>query len=220
MTLIPDLERELVAAAERTRSVRRHTRRAAALGVAAAAAAALALVTLGSSDDDPSPEGAADDQRPATPAPPRTSPPEPGTLVRLGSFDFRGVHYRLSGYRSRGDVVCVRHDQSGLESVPTPVLSVTCAGRQALRRRLRGMRVFYVGGGGGDPIVVTGFTRPDVSGLRVVGTEWPARVVLTRPWRPWDDVRVRAYTIVVDTPRGVDVPRTAYTRIRAVETDR
>ena len=220
MTLIPDLERDLVAAAGRRRSVRRRTRRAAGLGAAVAAAAAIALITLWSSDEDPGPKGAAGDQRPATPAPPRTSPPEPGTLVRLGSFDFRGVHYRLSGYRSRGDVVCVRKEQSGLESIPTPLLGITCAGRQSLRRNLRGMRVVYVGGGGGDPIVVSGFTRPDVRGVEVVGTEWPARVVLTRPWRPWHDVRIRAYTIVVDPPPGVDVPRTAYTRIHAVETDR
>ena len=217
MTLIPDLEGDLVTAAGRVRSVRRRTRRAAALGIAAAAATAVALVTFWSSDEDPGPKRAAGGEPSATPAPPRTLPPEPGTLVRLGSFDLRGVHYRLSGYRSRHDVVCVRHDQSGLASVPTPLLSVTCAGRQSLRRRLRDVRVFYVGGGGGDPIVVTGFARPDVRGVKAVETKWPARVVLTRPWRPWNDVRIRAYTIVVDPPRGADIPRDEFMRIRAVE---
>lgn len=223
MTLIPDLERELVEAAGRRRSVRRRTRRAAALGVAAAAATALALFTFWSSDEDPGPKRAAGGQRPDTPAPPpRTQPPVPGTLIRLSTFDFRGVEYRLSGYRSRDGGVCMRIAQSPPVAPGLTRPSIMCAGGPSLRRSLRRERVLTVSAGGGPPerANVAGFTVAGVSRVRLVGTDWPAHVELTRAWRPLDGARIRAFIIVVDPPRGAELPLDAHMRIRAVEAGR
>jgi hypothetical protein len=209
MTLIPDLERDLVEAADRRRSLRGRTRRAAALG-AAAAAAAHDLVTFGSSDDDPSPKRAAGGE----------PSPAPGTLVELSSFRFRGVRYQLSGYRSRRGEACMRIQQTppvpgALDDRP----SITCSGGQRLRRRLRQERVLNVGGGGAGRLIVSGFTAAAVSQIKVVGTDRPARVELTRPWRWVDGVRIRAFVIVVVPPRGADISKPAL-RIRAVEAGR
>jgi hypothetical protein len=220
MTLIPELERDLVAAAGRTRSPRRRMRQAGALGAAVAAATAVAVVTLWPSDEGPGPSRAAGDRRPAPPAPPSDYPPVHGTLVRLSSFEFDGVRYRLSGYRGRGGVVCVRIAQSPPEpgaSDGRP--SVACAGGPYLRRSLRRERVLNVGTGGGAHLVVAGFTVPEVSKIGVVGTDWPAHAELTRPFRPWNGARIRAFTIVVAPPSGVKVPRAAYLRIRAKATE-
>jgi hypothetical protein len=223
MTLIPDLERELVAAADRRRSLRGRTRRAAAVGVAVAAAAALALVTFGSTDEGSAPKRAAGEQRQSSPAPPRFPAPMRGSLVRLASFDFRGVHYRLSGYRSRGgypsrgDVICAQIRQSPPVAPDKTRPSVTCSGEHSLRRGLRRDSVLNVGGGGGERLLVSGFARAEVAAVAVVGTGWRSRPVLTRPWRPWDGPRIRAFTIVVVPPRGVDVTPTDRLRIRAVE---
>jgi hypothetical protein len=213
MTLIPELEHELVTAAERRRSVRGRTRRAAALGVAAAAvlALAIALGSLWSSEDDPSSGTAAD-----------------GSLVRLGSFDFRGVQYRLSGYRSpargsrRNDTVCLQIKRTPPVAPGADRPSVMCAGDGLLLRGLRRERVLNVGAGGGPPqrLEITGFTVADVSRVRAVGASWPAHVELTRAWRPLNGPRIRAFVIVLDPPRGAKLSRRAYSRIRAVEADR
>ena len=221
MTLIPDLERELVEAAGRVRSVRRRARRAAVLGVAAAAAAAVALVTFWSSDEDPGPKRAAGDQPQSTPAPPRYNRPAPGTLVKLSTFGFRGVRYELSGYPSRDGGVCLQIRQSPPVTGATDERpSVTCAGGRHLRSRLREERVLNVGGGGGgERLEVTGFTIAGVFRIKVTGTDLPSHVELTRPWHPWDGPRIRAFLIVVDPPRGADISSPAF-RIRAVEAGR
>lgn len=225
MTLIPDLERDLVEAAEgRMRSVRRRTWRAAAFAVAAVVALAVAIVTFSFSDGGAGPSRpAGDGQRPDTPAPPPSTPrPVPGTLVRLSTFDFRGVQYQLSGYRSRDGSVCMRIKQTPPVAPGLTRPSIMCAGGPSLRRRLRRERVLNVSAGGGPPgrMMVAGFTVAAVSNVRAVGTDWPTHVELTPAWRPLDGERIRAFLIVIKPPRGVEVPRDAYMRIRAVEADR
>lgn len=228
MTLIPDLERDLEAAAgKRMRSRRRRVRRVVAIGVAAATALAVGVVAFSSSDESPGPNRAAgDDGQPAIPAPPHGTPrPAPGTLVRLSTFDFRGVQYRLSGYvsRARGlrrnDSVCVQIERTPPVAPGLERPGVMCAGDGLLRRGLRRQRVLNVGAGGGPPgrLEVTGFTVAGVSGVRVVGTGWPSHAELTRAWRPLDGERMRAFVIVVDPPRGAKLPRKAF-KIHAVET--
>jgi hypothetical protein len=218
MTLIPELERDLVAAAGRIRSPRRYMWPGGA--AAAAAAATVAVVILWSSDEAPSPNHATGDHKAGPPAPPRYYPPVKGTLVRLSSFEFDGVRYRLSGYRDRDRGVCIRIKESPpAPGVPDRRPSTTCAGGPYLRRSLRRQRVLNVGGGGAR-LKVSGFTVAGVSKIRVVGTDWPAQAELTRPWRPWVGPRIRAFTIVVDPPSGVNVPLNAFQRIRAVEADR
>jgi len=66
-------------------------------------------------------------------------------------------------------------------------------------------------------MIVSGFTVAGVSRVKVVGTDFPARAELTRPWRSVDGVRIRAFVIVVDLPRGVDLSIRLSRRIRAVE---
>ena len=228
MTLIPELERDLVAAAEgRRRSVRRRARRVVAVGVAAAAASAVALVTFSSSDESPGPSRATGDHgQPAIPAPPQgTPPPVPGTLVSLSTFDFRGVQYQMSGYRSRGgsrnDSVCVQIHRTPPVAPGLDRPSVMCAGDGLLRRRLGRERVLNVGGGGGPPqrLEVTGFTVAGVSRVRAVGANWPAHVELTRAWRPLNGRRLRAFVIVADPPRDAKLPRNAF-KIHGVEAGR
>jgi hypothetical protein len=231
MTLIPDLERDLeTAAAGRMRSVRRRAWRVAVVGVAAVMTLAVAVVALSSRDEGSGPTRAAEGgERPDTPAPPRGIPhPAPGTLVRLSTFDFRGVQYRLSGYLSRArghrrnDSVCVQIKRTPPVGPGLDRPSAMCAGDGLLRRRLRPERVLNVGGGGGPPgrLEVTGFTVAGVSRVRAVGEDWPAHVELTRPWRPLNGERMRAFVIIVDPPRDARMKRDAFTPVRAVEAGR
>ena len=224
MTLIPDLERDLVAAAERRRSPRARTRRVAALAVATVVALAVAVVTFSSSDEGSgSNRGAGGGERPDTPAPPpRTEPLAPGKLVRLSTFDFRGVRYQVSGYRSRDGGACVRIKRTPPVAPGLDRPSLMCAGGPSLRRRLRRERVLNVGAGGGPPgrLDVTGFTVAGVSRVRAVGTDWPAHVELTRQWRPLDGEPIRAFVIVIDPPRGAELRRDTNWPIRAVEAGR
>jgi hypothetical protein len=92
-----------------------------------------------------------------------------------------------------------------------------CSGERSLRRGLRRQSVLNVGGGGGEHLLVSGFARAEVAAVAVVGTDWPARPVLTRPWRPLDGERIRAFVIVVDPPRGANPSGRVFMRIRAVE---
>jgi hypothetical protein len=227
MTLIPDLERDLeAAAAGRMRSVRRRARQVAAVGVAAAAALALAVVALSSSDEDSGRNRAGGHGKAeAIPAPPReTEPPAPGTLVKLSSFSFRGVEYQVSGYRSRhgGGGVCLRIKRTPPAAPGLTRPSIMCAGDGMLQRRLRRERVLNLAAGGGPPgrLEVSGFTVPEVSRVRAVGEDWPAHVELTRAWRPVDGKRIRAFVVVADPPRDAKVKRNAFTPIRAVEAGR
>ena len=226
MTLIPDLERDLVEAAERRGSPRRRARQ---VGAFAAVAAAVAVVVVGlwPSDEASGPKRAAGTNQaagadvPSSKAPPRYQPPVPGTLVRLSTFSFAGVRYRLSGYRSRHDMVCMQIEQSPPAAGATDRRpSVTCSGEPSLRRGLRRGRVLNVGGGGGTRVEVTGFTRAGVTRIKAVGTRRPAHAELTRPFRPWNGPPIRAYTIVVNQRPGDGTGRPTYFRIRAVPADR
>jgi hypothetical protein len=55
-----------------------------------------------------------------------------------------------------------------------------------------------VGASGDDPIVLEGFTTADVAGVTLAGTNRKYRVVLTEPWKPWDDEPIRAFVAVID----------------------
>jgi hypothetical protein len=228
MTLIPNLERHLeAAAAGRMRSVRRRAWRVGAVGVAAVVALAVAVVAFSSGDEGPAPNRAAGDERePAIPAPPRGTPrAAPGTMIRLSTFDFRGVQYRVSGYLSRAhglrrnDTVCVQIKRTPPVAPGLDRPSVMCAGDGLLRRGLRRERVLNVGAGGGPPgrLEVTGFTVAGVSRVRAVGEDWPVHVELTRAWRPLNGQRIRAFVIVADPPRGAEPQRPGGSRIHAVE---
>src|SRR4029079_141870 len=108
-----------------------------------------------------------------------TPRPAPDTLVRLGSFDFRGVQYRLSGYVSparglrRNDSVCVQIKRTPPVAAGLDRPSTMCAGDGLLRRRLGRERVLNVGMGGGPPqrLEAPGFTVAGVSGVSALGTE-------------------------------------------------
>lgn len=217
MTLLPQLERNLIDAAGRRGSPRRRARQVGAFAAAAAAVAVVVVVSLWPSDETSGPKREAGGERPGPQAPPRSYQPMPGTLVRLSSFSFAGVRYRLSGYRSRHDMVCMQIEQSPPVAGATDRRpSVTCSGERSLRRGLRRGRVLNVGGGGGTRVEVTGFTRAGVSHIKAVGTKSPAHVELSRPFRPWNGPPIRAYTIVVNQRPGDDTGRPTYFRIRAV----
>ena len=70
-----------------------------------------------------------------------------------------------------------------------------------------------------DPAAFGAFYRR-LSRIKVIGTDWPAHVELTRPCGSVDGVRIRAFVIVVDVPRGVDVSLRLSNRIRGVEAGR
>ena len=134
------------------------------------------------------PKRSAGDQRPEPIAPPpEHNPPARGTLVRLSSFEFRRVQYRLSGYLSpargsrRNDSVCVQIKRTPPVAPGLDRQSVMCAGHDLLRRGLRRERVPNVGAGGGPPkrLEVTGFTVVGVSRVQAVGTDWPWHAEVT-----------------------------------------
>lgn len=230
MTLIPDLQRDLVDAAARMNSRRRRVRVwlrvAPAVVVAATLAAALALL-LGGGGFDPAPSSREPGRSPqTTPSerspkpPPRRGPrPIPGSLSKPIRFEFAGVPYSVVGFQaqsaSRGGVFCARlTERRGGRGT---MVGATCAGERLLRGELDDDPARSVGSGGLPP-QVTGFARADVTGIAVLDSEHPSRVVLSEPWspEPWRGRPIRFFLVLVDAPedrardfsfRGKDYPR-------------
>jgi hypothetical protein len=236
MTLIPELQHELVAAAERvtTRRQRFRLRLGVTMGVAAFAglvAAALVVVGGGASDRAPTsrqpagppenPPGSTVPERSPEPPPPGLPRPVPGTLSRPVEFTFRETRYSVVGFIGsrrpgrRNTTICTR-----LVEVPPdparPLPSQTCAGEQLLRRELDDNPIRTVGRGDGEYTHVSGFARADVTGIAVVAPRYPNRAVLSQPWSPpgWRANPIRFFWVVIDPPRRADPEFPRRSRIR------
>jgi hypothetical protein len=217
MTLMPDLQRDLVDAAARM-SVRRHRlgvrlRLAAALAAAAALVGVMAvLVGRDGSDRAPSSRESAEPQNPPGPTvperppePPRRLRPVPGSLSNTVRFEFAGVRYSIVGFRSRTGAICTRltnRDKGpGRERA-----SDSCVGEWLLRRGLdRPARI--VGGGGGEHTFVSGFARADVARIALLRPRYLSRIVLSEPWSPEPGRAkpIRLFLVLIDAP--ADAPR-------------
>jgi len=238
MTLIPQLQHDLVAAAARvtTRRQRFRLRLRATMAVAAAAAAliaaALVVVGGGASDRAPSsrePAGPPDNNPPSSTVPERSPGPPPpgaprsvpGSLSRPVRFTFGGIQYSVVGFlgsrspRQRNTTICTRLVE-GPEGPGRSLVGQTCAGERLLRRELDDNPVRTVGGGGAEYTFVSGFARADVTSIAVIAPRYPSRAVLSEPWSPsgWRGKPFRFFVVVIDPPReaGPELPRR--TRIR------
>jgi hypothetical protein len=221
MTLIPDLERDLVEAAGRVRLPRTLARRVAPFAAAAVVVSASAVAIALWSGDEAPPDRAlpAGEEREPPPAPPPSSrrpQPVPGSLSPPVILEFDGARYRMFGFRSRrGDMICVRVNR--IDTMPG-IDSETCAGERNLRRGLRDTGVLKVGGGGGEHLSIAGFTEASILDVYLEGTRRRHRIVMTEPWRPkpWRGEPIRAFLAIVDgTPIGA-VPHRKLLRIRVL----
>jgi hypothetical protein len=233
MTLIPDLQRDLVDATARMNSHRRRVglflRLAPAGVVAAALIGATALLLGGGSDPSPSSrEPAQSPQNSPTSSPPERYPeppprrgpqPVPGSLSTAVRFEFAGVGYSIVGFRersaSRDGGICTRLVQR--RGGRRKMVGATCAGERLLRRELDDHPARTVGEGG-LPFHISGFTRADVTRIFVLDSDYPSRVVLSEPWspEPWQAEPIRFFLVLIDAPedrvrdlslRGRDRPR-------------
>lgn len=220
MTLIPDLQRDLVDAAARMERRRRRLgvwlRLTPAVVVAAALIGATALL-LGGGGSDPapsspesagspqnSPPGSAPERSPKPP--PRRGPdPVPGSLSQAVRFKFAGASYSIVGFGarsgSRDGLICTRLVERAAGRSPR-VVGATCAGERLLRRELDDYPARTVGRGG-RPAQISGFARADVAGIAVVESQYPSRVVLSEPWspEPWPGEPIRFFLVLIDAPR-------------------
>jgi hypothetical protein len=226
MTLIPDLQRDLVDAAERMKGGRQRFRmllRAVSAVVVAAAliGAAVLLLDGGGFDTAPSsrePAASPQDSSPRTPPerppepPPRRGPqPVPGSLSQAVRFEFAGAGYSIVGFQARSGVICTRLvERRGGSS--RRLVGATCAGERLLRRELPDHPARLVGTGGGPPVQIGGFARADVARIAVLDSQYPSRVVLSKPWspEPWQGEAIRFFLVLIDaslerTP-GVPLP--------------
>jgi hypothetical protein len=237
MTVIPELQHDLVAAAARmtTRRQRFRRRLRATMAVAAAAAviaAALVVVGGGASDRAPSsrePAGPPDNNPPSStvserslePPSPGGPRPIPGSLSRPVRFTFNGIHYSIVGFRGgrrpreRNTTICTRLVE-GLEGPGRRLAGQTCAGEQLLRRELDDNPVRTVGRGGGEYTFVSGFARADVTSIAVIAPRYPSRAVLSEPWSPpgWRGKPIRFFEVVIDPPREASPEFPLRSRIR------
>lgn len=237
MTLIPDLQHDLVAAAGRmtTRRQRFRRRLGATMAVAAAAAlivAALVVVGGGGSDRAPSsrepaappgnkPTGSTVPERALEPPPPSGLRPVPGSVSRPVRFTFVGIHYSVVGFlgsrrpRQRNRTICTRLVE-GRQGRGRRLASETCAGEQLLRRELDDNPVRIVGGGGGEYTFVSGFARADVTNIAVIAPKYASRVVLSERWSPpgWRGKPIRFFEVVIDPPREAGPEFPLRSRIR------
>jgi hypothetical protein len=219
MTLIPELQRDLVDAAARmtTRRQRFRPRPRVTLAVAVATAVVVAaLVVVGRDTSDPrrsAGEPAGTPKNPTSPtvperapqAPPRGGPrPIPGSFSRPVNFEFAGFRYSIVGFRGgrlprqRNTTICTRlverPDGSG-----RPLASYGCAGERLLRRELHDHPVRTFGRSGGEYAFVSGFARADVTNIAVVAPKHPTRVVLSEPWSPQPRRKpIRFFLVVID----------------------
>jgi hypothetical protein len=236
MTLIPDLQRDLVDAAARLNGRRQRLRLWLRLAPAALVAAALIGATVllvggGGSDSVPSsrePTGSPQNSPPGSPPerspkpPPRRGPqPMPGTLSQAVRFEFAGVGYSIVGFRarsaSRNGVICTRLvEREGGRS--RRLVGATCAGERLLHRELDDHPARTVGGGG-QPLQIAGFARADAAGIAVVDSQYRSRVVLSEPWspEPWPGEPIRFFLVLIDAPRDrtPDFPPQDHPRLEA-----
>jgi hypothetical protein len=217
MTLIPELQQDLVDAAARMSGHRQRVRLWLRLTPAVAVAAAIVSATVLLLDRDES-EPASSSPKPAglpqgsqRHTPPEGSPPRlysrplPGSLSQTLRFEFAGVRYSTVGYRSRSHSrdgqICTRLTQLR-DGLGRRVTSDGCAGERLLRRELDDHPARTVGGGG-EPIALFGFARADVTKIAVLDRQYPSRVVLSEPWspEPWRGEPIRFFRVLIDAPR-------------------
>jgi hypothetical protein len=230
MTLIPDLQRDLVDGAARMSARRQRfavrLRLAAALaGAAVLVGATAVLVGRDGSDRAPSsrepagpPQNSPSPVAPVPPAePPRHVRPVPGSLSNTVRFEFAGVRYSVVGFRSRNGAICTR--LTNRDNGPGRRLaSDSCVGEWLLRRGLdRPARVS--GGGGGEHTFVTGFAQAHVAGIALLSPRYLSRVVLSEPWRPepGQGKPIRFFFVLIDAPPDAppDFPARARLRLEA-----
>jgi hypothetical protein len=221
MTLIPDLQRDLVdAAARRTgRRQRFAMRLRLTAAVVVAALIGVAVLPFDGDDSDRAPSSgqpAGAPQKPSPDTPPKRSPkppprrgPQPiqGSLSPAVGFDFAGVHYSIIGFQarsaSRNRVICTRLvERVGDRS--RRLVGASCAGERQVSRELDDHPARTVGVGGAQPTQIAGFARADVAQIAVLDAQYPSRVVLSEPWspEPWQHEPIRFFLVLVDTPRG------------------
>ena len=219
MTLIPDLQRDLVDAAAR-RTGRRHRfavwLRLAPVLMVAAALIGVAVLPFGGDGSDRAPSSgqpAGAPQKPSPDTPPKRAPkprprrgPQPiaGSLSPAVGFEFARERYSIVGFRgrsaSRNGVICTRRvERRGDRS--RRLVGATCAGERLLHRELDDYPARAVGGGG-QPVQIAGFARADVSSIAVLDSRYPSRVVLSEPWspEPWPGEPIRFFLVLIDAP--------------------
>jgi hypothetical protein len=237
MTLIPDLQRDLVDAAARWNGRRRRIAvwlRLTPAVVVAAALIGVAVLPFGGDGSDRAPssrEPAGSPQKPSPDTPPERSPkppprrgPQPiaGSLSPAVGFEFAGVHYSIVGFRgrsaSRDGVICTRLVER-VGDRARRLVGAMCAGERLLRRELDDHPARTVGVGGAQPTQISGFARADVARIAVLDAQYPSRVVLSEPWspEPWQDEPIRFFLVLVDTPRdgAPDAPFENHPRLEA-----
>ena len=222
MTLIPDLQRDLVDAAARRTGLRHRFAVWLLLTPVLMVAAALigvAVLPLGGDDSDRAPSSgqpAGPPQKPSpdtapkrAPKPPPRRGPQPiaGSLSRPVGFKFARERYSIVGFRgrsaSRDGVICTRLVERAGDRARR-LVGASCAGERLLRHELDDHPARTVGVGGAQPTQVFGFARADVARIAVLDAQYPSRVVLSEPWspKPWQHEPIRFYLVLVDTPGG------------------
>jgi hypothetical protein len=198
MTLIPDLQRDLVDAAGRLgRRPRLPVPAGPAITAALATALLVAAVVLEANDGGESDSRPTDSILPAAePAnppmdEPLTAPPRPRLEPLPGStsppleFEFDGVSYSAVGFRSEGSVICMTLKRSTADEGPAPPAGGSCLRDRLLTDALATTPVHMFAGGGRRPFATAGFARADVAELTLVGpTDAGDEVFLSEPWKP------------------------------------
>jgi hypothetical protein len=213
MTLIPDLQRDLVVAAERLnrRSRVRLWARPAA-GLAAVGIAIATVVIVAPQRDEPGPPSGAGTvpaqgpRQTPTPSPDSGTPRRPDVHpdpLRNGEsyrFEFAGTAYSMVGFRSGGSICTTLIDRTP-EAMPIGG-GRSCLSQPLLSRAMRERHVHIFSGGGGKHTFVVGFARADVVVISLLGSYEGTRVVLSDPWRPdpGQGEPIRFFYVISDTP--------------------
>jgi hypothetical protein len=215
MTLIPELQRDLVDAAGRLGRPRLRAPAGLVVALATAAAAVVAAVLLVAND------GGGPDSRPAdrvlpapadgdrTTDPPITAPPRPsldpvpGSQSPPLSLEFGGVRYTAVGFRSDGSAICTSLKAAdGADDMVPPGGTGSCLSERLLRDALAKGRVHMYAGGGGGPTQTAGFARAEVMRLSLIDRATGDKVILSEPWRPepWDGDPIRFVYVLSESP--------------------
>lgn len=210
MTLIPDLQRDLVEAAARMKEPRHRLSGALRVSAATVGAAALGVAAVALLDGEGSERGGARDGRaatgppsrtvtePATPAPRPRFRPVPGSISEPAALSFDGVRYRGVGFRNRDGLICTTLTMN--ESARP---GQSCLSERLLPRALSDNPFHIFAGGGGKHTTVAGYARADVTRIVLVGTRLPNRVLLSKPWSPTPGrgEPIRFFYVLVDWRR-------------------